>query len=74
MTFMTVNNVGKSHAMPTYFAEITEQENEDIVIINVYGTMRITHAVLPGMIQRSVVFLSANPATLTRELIAENVD
>ena len=40
--------------MPTYFAEAKEQENEDIVTINVTGTVRVTHAVLPGMIQRSV--------------------
>ncbi|KAH0835497.1 hypothetical protein J3R83DRAFT_9166 [Lanmaoa asiatica] len=47
-----LNNVGKSHAMPTYFAETTEQENDDIVTINVDSTVRVTHAVLPGMIQR----------------------
>lgn len=45
--------------MPTYFAETTEQENEDIVTININGTVRVTHAVLPGMIQRSVIFFSA---------------
>ncbi|KAL4071515.1 hypothetical protein V8B97DRAFT_1960475 [Scleroderma yunnanense] len=47
-----VNNVGKSHVMPTYFAETTEQENDDIVSINVDATVRVTHAVLPGMIER----------------------
>ena len=57
---MIVNNVGKSHSMPTYFAETEEQENEDIIMINVNGTIRVTHAVLPGMIQRSAVpFLHA---------------
>jgi 17beta-estradiol 17-dehydrogenase / very-long-chain 3-oxoacyl-CoA reductase len=47
-----VNNVGKSHAMPTYFAETSEQEMDDIVTINVSGTVHVTRAVLPGMIQR----------------------
>lgn len=60
--------------MPTYFAETTEQENEDIVTINVGGTVRITHAVLPGMIQRLVVTFFAYPTTLTKESIVENAD
>ncbi|KAI6162747.1 hypothetical protein EDD17DRAFT_1694684 [Pisolithus thermaeus] len=47
-----VNNVGKSHAMPTYFAETTEQENEEIVTINVDSMIRVTRAVLPGMVHR----------------------
>ncbi|KAF8129950.1 hypothetical protein EV363DRAFT_1219869 [Boletus edulis] len=47
-----VNNVGKSHTMPSYFVETAEQEIEDIVTINVNATLRVTHAVLPGMIQR----------------------
>ena len=59
MILLTVNNVGKSHTMPAYFAETTEQENEDIVTININGTVRVTHAVLPGMIQRSVIFFTA---------------
>ncbi|KAF8435355.1 hypothetical protein L210DRAFT_3506211 [Boletus edulis BED1] len=48
-----VNNVGKSHTMPSYFVETAEQEIEDIVTINVNATLRVTHAVLPGMIQRN---------------------
>ncbi|KAG6369314.1 hypothetical protein JVT61DRAFT_15033 [Boletus reticuloceps] len=48
----TVNNVGKAYTLPTYFAETTEQEIEDIVTINIKGTLRVTHAVLPRMIQQ----------------------
>ena len=38
--------------MLTYFVDITEQENEDIVTIHVDAMVRMTHAVLPGMIER----------------------
>ncbi|KIK24626.1 hypothetical protein PISMIDRAFT_23105 [Pisolithus microcarpus 441] len=41
-----------SHVMPTYFAETTEQENEEIVTININGMIRVTRAILPGMIHR----------------------
>ncbi|KAI6027064.1 hypothetical protein EDC04DRAFT_3116205 [Pisolithus marmoratus] len=47
-----INNVGKSHVMPTYFAETADQENEEIVAINVESMIRVTRAVLPGMVQR----------------------
>jgi len=49
-----VNNVGKSHSMPVYFAETPEDELTDIVAINVTATLRVTHVILPGMVQRSV--------------------
>ncbi|KAF8435360.1 hypothetical protein L210DRAFT_3484367 [Boletus edulis BED1] len=45
-----VNNVGKAHR--SYFVEMVEQEIEDIVAINIGATLSVTHAVLPGMIQR----------------------
>ena len=44
----------KSHDMPVYFAETPAQEMEDIVAINVNATLRVTHAILPGMVQRYV--------------------
>jgi 17beta-estradiol 17-dehydrogenase / very-long-chain 3-oxoacyl-CoA reductase len=47
-----VNNVGKSHAMPVYFVDTPLQEREDIVTVNITGTLRVTAAVLPGMIAR----------------------
>ncbi|KZT36955.1 3-ketoacyl-CoA reductase [Sistotremastrum suecicum HHB10207 ss-3] len=47
-----VNNVGKSHALPTPFVDIDPQEITDIIRINIDATMRVTQIVVPGMIQR----------------------
>ncbi|KAJ3508039.1 hypothetical protein NLJ89_g5970 [Agrocybe chaxingu] len=47
-----VNNVGKSHAMPVYFIDTPKDEVKDIVSINVNATLRVTYAILPGMVQR----------------------
>ncbi|OJK00930.1 hypothetical protein ASPACDRAFT_77792 [Aspergillus aculeatus ATCC 16872] len=47
-----VNNVGKSHNIPTPFALTPEDELADIVTINCMGTLRATQLVVPGMIQR----------------------
>jgi len=47
-----VNNVGKSHAHPVYFAEAESSELSDIIAINVNATVRITRMVLPGMVKQ----------------------
>ncbi|KAL2012493.1 hypothetical protein VTN00DRAFT_18 [Thermoascus crustaceus] len=47
-----VNNVGKSHSIPTPFVLTPEDELTDIVTINCLGTLRVTQLVTPGMIQR----------------------
>ncbi|KAG5341527.1 hypothetical protein C0989_009888 [Termitomyces sp. Mn162] len=47
-----VNNVGKSHAMPVYLVDTPKEEMADIVAINVNATLRVTYAILPGMVQR----------------------
>ncbi|KAL1756237.1 hypothetical protein FB107DRAFT_261311 [Schizophyllum commune] len=47
-----VNNVGKSHNMPAYLVDVPKDEMLDIVNINVTATLRVTYAVLPGMVQK----------------------
>lgn len=47
-----INNVGKSHNIPTPFALTPEDELKDIVTINCLGTLRVTQLIVPGMIQR----------------------
>ena len=49
-----VNNVGKSHEMPTEFVDVPEQEMHDILQINIISTLKITRIVLPGLIERLV--------------------
>jgi 17beta-estradiol 17-dehydrogenase / very-long-chain 3-oxoacyl-CoA reductase len=47
-----VNNVGRSHEMPVYFAETTEEEMNAIINININGTLAITRIILPKMIEK----------------------
>lgn len=47
-----INNVGKSHSIPTPFALTPEDELADIVNINCMGTLRATQLIIPGMMQR----------------------
>ena len=53
-----VNNVGKGHAMPTYLVDMPQEEMTDVVAVNVNSTVQVTHAVLPGMVQKYVDSLS----------------
>ncbi|EPS35425.1 hypothetical protein H072_11186 [Dactylellina haptotyla CBS 200.50] len=47
-----VNNVGKSHDIPTPFLITPEQEMKDIITINCTATLRVTQIVAPGMVTR----------------------
>lgn len=47
-----VNNVGRSHEMPVYFAETTDEEMNSIINININGTLAITRVILPKMIEK----------------------
>lgn len=53
-TVCAVNNVGKSHTHPVYFAESEPSELSDIIAVNVGATVRITRMTLPGMVKRCV--------------------
>ncbi|KAG8930792.1 hypothetical protein FRC03_009791 [Tulasnella sp. 419] len=45
-----VNNVGRSYDMPTYFHELSNQNLEEIVEINIRATLKVTQIVLPVLL------------------------
>ncbi|RLM65066.1 hypothetical protein C2845_PM16G12940 [Panicum miliaceum] len=47
-----VNNAGACYPYARYFHELDEALARDMVRINVEATTRVTHAVLPGMVER----------------------
>lgn len=47
-----VNNVGVSYVFPKYFSELSEDEVEGLMEMNVNSTTWMTHMVLPGMMER----------------------
>lgn len=51
--------------MPAYLVDTPKEEISDIISINVNATLRVTYAVLPGMIQRCVVYSVCLIACLT---------
>jgi 17beta-estradiol 17-dehydrogenase / very-long-chain 3-oxoacyl-CoA reductase len=38
--------------MPVDFAETTQQEMDDILAVNINGTLKVTHMILPGMVEK----------------------
>jgi len=47
-----VNNAGLSYPYARYFHEVDEELMRSLIRINVEGVTRVTHAVLPGMVER----------------------
>ena len=47
-----VNNVGQSHDIPTPFLLTEKKEMQDIITINVLGTLKVTQIIAPGMVSR----------------------
>ncbi|KAK4842540.1 hypothetical protein QYF36_023406 [Acer negundo] len=48
-----INNVGISYPYARYFHEVDEKLMMNLIKINVEGTTKVTHAVLPGMLKRN---------------------
>ena len=47
-----INNAGLSYPYARYFHEVDEELMRSLIRINVEGVTRVTHAVLPGMVER----------------------
>lgn len=47
-----INNVGVSYPYARFFHEVDEQLLKNLIKVNVEGTSKITHAVLPAMIKK----------------------
>lgn len=47
-----VNNVGRSQSFPADFVDAPVEEVDSILSININSVVKVTRAVLPGMIQR----------------------
>ena len=52
--YFVVNNVGRSHEMPTDYVDTAQNEIDDILAINIHATLRMTSMVLPGMMNRYI--------------------
>ena len=47
-----INNVGVSYPYARFFHEVDEQLLKNLIKVNVEGTTKVTHAVLPAMIKK----------------------
>lgn len=68
-----INNVGVSYRYPRYFHELTDEEVQDLLTMNIDSTVWMTRMVLPGMIERkkgAIVNISSGSALYTLPLLA----
>jgi len=68
-----VNNVGVAYPHPEYYAAVTEETITSMIAVNVTSVARLTHAVLPGMVERkrgAIVNVSSLAGVTTSPLLA----
>ena len=69
-----INNVGISYRYPMYFDELTDENVDQLLEMNIDSTVYMTRMVLPGMLARkkgAIVNLSSGSAFYTLPLLAE---
>eukprot|EP00540_Astrosyne_radiata_P020888 CAMPEP_0116844984 /NCGR_PEP_ID=MMETSP0418-20121206/13009_1 /TAXON_ID=1158023 /ORGANISM="Astrosyne radiata, Strain 13vi08-1A" /LENGTH=324 /DNA_ID=CAMNT_0004476033 /DNA_START=48 /DNA_END=1022 /DNA_ORIENTATION=- len=69
-----VNNVGVGYRYPRYFDEISDEEVNNLMEMNISSTTWMTRMVLPGMLQRkrgAIINLSSGSAMYTLPLLGE---
>lgn len=69
-----VNNVGVSYRYPMYFHELTDDEVQSLMTMNIDSTVWMTRMVLPGMLEKksgAIVNISSASALYTLPGLAE---
>lgn len=69
-----VNNVGVSYRYPMYFHELSDEEVQDLMTMNIDSTVWMTRMVLPGMLESksgAIVNISSASALYTLPGLAE---
>lgn len=69
-----VNNVGVSYRYPMYFMELSDDEVQNLLTMNVESTIWMTRMILKGMVERksgAIVNISSGSAMYTLPLLAE---
>lgn len=68
-----INNVGVSYRYPMFFDELTDDEVQQLMTMNIESTVWMTRMVLPGMLERkkgTIVNVSSASAMYTLPLLA----
>lgn len=62
-----INNVGMSYPYARFFHKVDSQLHKNLIAVNIEGTIRMVHTVLPGMLKRkkcAIVNIGSGAATV----------